>query len=314
MNTNRIVKLYKSTGNNDSDEHSWRCNLSRILQSHRSDSQGFMFSANVLSDLNVNENVELLMENNPPVFKIKNEAKQPVDEFVNNLNKKTSGIGKVAKTVGTVATAAYNGISVIANAGSDSTSSTWMPWMRGVDAWSGTSGGMNFEYTFNFSMGQYGLWNAKEEVVKPIINLIAPTIPQHLDAYSMSGPFPNALNLVANMIANADDVSLNNYFSDDTEDGFLKKIQNGFEGFGKLLEDLVLGSYKNFVYEVNFGNMTQFHKVMIENSSFSFGKEVDQDGYPTSGSVTLHFVAMIPLALTSSTTENMSARYGGTQW
>ena len=221
--------------------------------------------------------------------------------------------------------------------------------MTGVKAWDGSKGGFSFEYEFSFAMGQYGLWNAKEEVVKPILNLIAPALPRSMDNFSMSGPFPTAIQLLSQMVkgawTNIKDNAWNkikgflNNDSDskDASDAIDNELKGWFEGeslggwdkvskaindigggINGVLEDLsnalntvIQDSYRDYTYDVKFGNFVTFNNMIITNGETSFSNEVDQYGYPIAGTARLTFEGLVPLAMNYSREDLVAIKYGG---
>ncbi len=319
-NKNRIVSIYRSVSNTGSGNEDWRHNLSRLLNGgSRSSEQGQMFSSEQLSNLNVDNRVDLLMANKPPQFATNNDYSTPVKTFVDKVS--GGAVGDIANVI-SAGVQIFNSIRGVVtgeenNKPQTTTMDTWLPWVRNVKAWGGNVSGVAFDYTFDFAMGQYGLWNAKEEVFLPIVNLMAPTLPQHLNAAMMAGPIPTAINLISNIITNTTEdfkskkSNMKDFFGWSSEKGLMENLGSNLEGSGKLLESLVMNAYKGYVYEVKFGNVVHFHKVLFKNSKVEFSNEVDQYGFPVSGSVTLSFEGMIPMSLTSSTIDNMAARFGG---
>jgi len=209
-----------------------------------------------------------------------------------------------------------------------------MPWAQNTLAWNGTQN-FRVKMNFNFAMGQYGLWNAKDEVFLPILNLIAPTLPRYLNGAIMKGPYPDAIGLLKNLLENVlglvgdsinGTVEKNALYKDvkteldkfkgewDKSSGFGKVttlISQGTELLGAIVETLVLSSFEAFTYTVKWGNIITIQKAIIKDSSWSFSKEVDQYGFPIAGNVELEIESSIPLSMTSSSTRNMSVRFGG---
>ena len=217
--------------------------------------------------------------------------------------------------------------------------------MTGVKAWDGSQEGFKFEYEFSFAMGQYGLWNAKEEVVKPILNLIAPALPRSIDNFSMNGPFPTVIQLLSQMVKNVGEkllgsfgeltksnldtkikdagTELKNWFSSFEETpGVLDKVSKAINdiggGINDVLKDLsnalntvIQDSYRDYTYDVKFGNFVTFNNMIITNGETSFSNEVDQYGYPIAGTVRLTFEGLVPLAMNYSSTDLVAIKYGG---
>lgn len=319
-NSNRIIDISLRGGTgNDKD---WRYALSRLNPTSNS-----ILNTSLLNDCNVDGRVYLLMTSPPKTMKTVNRIKEPVQELLKGNSNTT--VGKIASAATTV----FNAVnaSVIDEGG---TASTWQPWMTGVKAWDGSKGGFSFDYEFSFAMGQYGLWNAKEEVVKPILNLIAPALPRSMDNFSMNGPFPTAMQLLSLLVQNflSDTYSKEGnsnflgYFENTVdrlktnikEDGIFKgvattavtEINDVLEDLSNILNDVIQESYKGYTYDVKFGNFVTFNNMIITNGETSFSNEVDQFGYPIAGSVKLTFEGLVPLALNYSDSSLVAIKYG----
>ena len=334
-NSNRIIDISLRGGTgNDKD---WRYALSRLNPTSNS-----ILNTSLLNDCNVDGRVYLLMTSPPKTMKTVNRIKEPVQELLKGNSNTT--VGKIASAATTV----FNAVnaSVIDEGG---TASTWQPWMTGVKAWDGSKGGFSFDYEFSFAMGQYGLWNAKEEVVKPILNLIAPALPRSMDNFSMNWPFPTAIQLLSQMVkgawdnikdkawnkiqgvlnkdsdlkdaSGAIDNELKGWFEGESLGG-LDKVSKAINdiggGINDVLEDLsnalnkvIQDSYRNYTYDVKFGNFVTFNNMIITNGETSFSNEVDQYGYPIAGTVKLTFEGLVPLAMNYSSTDLVAIKYGG---
>ena len=319
-NSNRIIDISLRGGTgNDKD---WRYALSRLNPTSNS-----ILNTSLLNDCNVDGRVYLLMTSPPKTMKTVNRIKEPVQELLKGNSNTT--VGKIASAATTV----FNAInaSVIDEGG---TASTWQPWMTGVKAWDGSKGGFSFDYEFSFAMGQYGLWNAKEEVVLPILNLIAPALPRSMSNFSMDGPFPTAMQLLSLLVQNflSDTYSKEGnsnflgYFENTVdrlktnikEDGIFKgvattavtEINDVLEDLSNILNDVIQESYKGYTYDVKFGNFVTFNNMIITNGETSFSNEVDQFGYPIAGSVKLTFEGLVPLALNYSDSSLVAIKYG----
>ena len=319
-NSNRIIDISLRGGTgNDKD---WRYALSRLNPTSNS-----ILNTSLLNDCNVDGRVYLLMTSPPKTMKTVNRIKEPVQELLKGNSNTT--VGKIASAATTVFDAIN--ASVIDEGG---TASTWQPWMTGVKAWDGSKGGFSFEYEFSFAMGQYGLWNAKEEVVLPILNLIAPALPRSMNNFSMDGPFPTAMQLLSLLVQNflSDTYSKEGnsnflgYFENTVdrlktnikEDGIFKgvattavtEINDVLEDLSNILNDVIQESYKGYTYDVKFGNFVTFNNMIITNGETSFSNEVDQFGYPIAGSVKLTFEGLVPLALNYSDSSLVAIKYG----
>ena len=341
-NTDRIITItYRGKTSYDTD---WRHSLQRITNVQ--ENQGYeSILDDVLQDSVVDKRIELLMTSPPKTMKTSNNIKQPVKELLKGGGNGSTIMGKVT----TFATAAYDTLNAVMTNGDGNTSPTWQPWMTSVKAWDGSKEGFSFEYEFSFAMGQYGLWNAKEEVVKPILNLIAPALPRSMNNFSMNGPFPTAIQLLSQMVKGAwtnikdnawnkikgflnndsDSKDASDAIDNDPNDWFKGESLGGWDkvskaindiggGINGVLEDLsnalntvIQDSYRDYTYDVKFGNFVTFNNMIITNGETSFSNEVDQYGYPIAGTVKLTFEGLVPLAMNYSSTDLVAIKYGG---
>ena len=345
-NENRLITI--EARNEKGDFRDWRHALERL--SSKNGETYSILDNNLLRDTVVDSRVCLLMSSPPKTMKTSNKFTTPVENLLKSGKSNSSGVvGKIAN----VLTMGYNASNALFFE-EGSTSATWQPWMTGVKAWDGSRGGFSFDYEFSFAMGQYGLWNAKEEVVKPILNLIAPALPRSLNNFSMNGPFPTAIQLLSLMVREGlgelgewagEGVSqLADYFrggnqtdtvanqeergslgndlysaasngdallffntlvegSTQTVNGVLTKLSN-------TLNNLIQEAYKNYTYDIKFGNFITFNNMIITNGETSFSNEVDQKGYPIAGTVKLSFEGLVPLAMTYANTDLVAIKYG----
>lgn len=343
VNQNRLIKLYRTNATVEDNDNSWRHCFSKIISDVDDDKGGGTYKIvninekQALESFNVDENIDLLMEELPE-FNSQNNYDTPIYNFLS----KFEALGGIVEGVAGAVNIVKHAIGEPDPEGENTTTtSSFSPWAKNIPAWDGAPN-FNFQLTFNFAMGQYGLWNARQEVFNPIINLLAPTLPQHLNGYSMSGPVPNTTGLLVNLINKGIDIGklgVSAYKSGDASklkdnkyvdmvynswndlsasvsqaEGVMGKVTTaltkGAETLGTFLEALTLMSYEDYTFTLKLGNIMNIQKVMIKDSTWSFGKEVDQYGWPTSGQVKLKFETAIPLSLTSSGEHNMSVRFG----
>lgn len=256
----------------------WRHQLSSLLK----DANGDLVAGNSsdLTDLNVPEAVELLMEEKTPSLSFAYETEFPIEQTLNAIIPKNS---KVAAAVELLTAAADLGSTFIngANKEENSVPSVFNPWTKSMPAWNQELKNVKFSYTFNFRMGQYGLWNAKKEVFLPIINLIAPVLPRKISAFFSEGPIPGKVALLSDSIIGA--------------------LRAGFdERGGEALAVNLIGAVKKFTYNISFGNTVKFENCLINGAKPSFSSDTDEEGYPVAGSVELNFTTIAPYGLVSA--------------
>lgn len=322
-NNNRKIQLYLAS-ENDTSNASWRHNFTRILEAQRKENNSEKFSQLFNSfdnNMNASDSIDLLMLSAPKTPATNNAFDKPVDKFLSTLSS--------INVIGAISSIAEQGINVLSvyndiGGGKESinrTARVFQPWTKNVKAWSGSQGGITFEHEFKFNLGQYGLWNAKEEVVKPILNLVAPAFPQYLNNMSMAGPFPGVAELLYRLVENTDSSNIADTISDIGESfssigadntettGTFDKIKNAARDIAgsidaslarisDFLATVITGAFKQFTYNLEFGNIVKFKNMIITQAKTSFSNEVDQNGFPISGSATLTFEGLVPQALT----------------
>ena len=99
-------------------------------------------------------------------------------------------------------------------------------WWKNLKGWTGTDP-ISIQLTFDFAMGQYGLWNAKKEVVLPMLNLIAMFCPSLIADGSMIGPTATPTGMLYSIIG--------------------EKVAEAFEGVEDIVTKKDTGTVTNFV-------------------------------------------------------------------
>ena len=220
-------------------------------------------------------------------------------------------------------------------------------WWKNLKGWTGTDP-ISIQLTFDFTMGQYGLWNAKKEVVIPMLNLIAMFCPSLIADGSMIGPtatptgmlysvISDAVTPVAeqieDLIVNKDTSTVTNLaesamswvkdtFNSGAETGD-NKITSALNGVASLLGGLtaaaastvsekLLAVLKDSTYNVQIGNFMSISNCIctgINNTSFS--NKVDESGYPIAGSISLVLQGVIPPTFSGTRADLVTLRFGG---
>lgn len=334
FNKNKTVKLTPvGTRSDEYGESTWRSNLYFLLKgalatgAQDAEKLSLINSSLKSSNLNVKGEVELLMENKAPALEASVEVKEGFSDLMTQVENTFSKLGTFNKALSTgldIYTRVASLVEGLDNSNT-ATSNTFNPWALKAPTWddSKIDSVKEFSYTFKFRMGQYGLWNAKDEVVLPILNLIAPVLPQKLGSTFTSGPFPDVLNLLGKALGSSISAlgdymennqtlqNFNNIWS--SNNGVISKITStlstGVDVLGNLLTAIVLSGYKNYSYKLEFGNFCTFSQVIYKKASWSFSQEVDQFGYPIAGDVTITFKSLVPVALSSTSTVSKSLVY-----
>lgn len=277
LNSNKIVTL---TSNYNGSDLSWRNQLSNLLGLNNIENNHIVGG----SDLDVDENVHLLIEDKLPAFNFRYGKAYPINETIEAVNSlipdKWKNIAKGVMAVTEVASAVADD-AVGANAGAPGTTSVFNPWTKSMPAWDQKLEPLKFTYTFNFKIGQSGLWNAKQEVFLPIVNLMAPVLPRSVNSWMSAGPIPGRTELLT--------------------DSIIGIFRGGFnQQMGDLLAGGLTAAIRSFTYDVQFGNTVRIYNCLIDSAKPAFSGDTDEAGYPVAGSIELGFSTTAPYALSSS--------------
>ena len=118
------------------------------------------------------------------------------------------------------------------------------PWWTSVPALdSGAVKRPTFSLSFDFAMGQFGLWDATKEVVKPILNLCAPVLLRELTDFTYKPPFPSAAMLTKDALD-----AILTASKDETRDGVISTLT---------------GIYDAYTYTVQFGSFATYSRMLL---------------------------------------------------
>ena len=149
---------------------------------------------------NVDPEVQLIASQDWRLNSIGNEYKGVTES--DNLVTKFLSMNKVGKALSGFEDI-LNGVA-IASAATGSNKSLYnystQTWWKNLKGWTG-SDPVSVQFTFDFALGQYGLWNAKKEVVIPMLNLIAMFCPSLIADGSMIGPTATPTGMLYSVIA-----------------------------------------------------------------------------------------------------------------
>lgn len=334
-NENKEVKItsVKKASDTTYEDRTWRNNLSSIIKAVETSSS---FLPGTTDNLDVKEEIYLCLEEVPSQsFKVKTNKgfSSLVSSFTGGKYGKTEsteskGMSLVDKiNIGGAAWSAIKGMF-----GSEGSSSTFNPWSLYSPTWDESSTETySFKQTFHFKMGQYRLWNAKEEVVKPLLNLIAPVMNQQVGSFFTKGPFPSCWDLLGKCLTENKDNIVSRNWDEYVDSGSIKKIEstwsNGLENFipkllsnaeevvdilGGVLQAIILAGYKQYLYTVKIGSFMTFNKVFYEDAEVHWSSETDQFGFPIAGSATISFRSILPPAVSTMNKNTLFATFDTT--
>lgn len=220
-------------------------------------------------------------------------------------------------------------------------------WWKNLEGWTG-SDPVSFQFTFDFALGQYGLWNAKKEVVIPMLNLIAMFCPSLIADGSMIGPTATPTGMLYSVIAGTlmpvvdqlegvisskDTKAITNLAKSamswvgDTYDSGAGEGDNEFtsavngiasvlggltsEAVG-LISNKLLTVLKDSTYNIQIGNFMSISNCICTGiNSIAFSNKVDENGYPISGSLNLVLRGVIPPTFSGTRQDLVTLRFGG---
>lgn len=176
-------------------------NLSPINGDYTSFLSGKAGSAGVSAlgeTFNVDPEVELVANHDWRLSTIKNDYEGVLDSN-KVLSKFLSGDSGIVSGIKHM----FDGAAIAASAtGSNKSLYNYstQTWWKNLKGWTGTDP-ISIQLTFDFAMGQYGLWNAKKEVVLPMLNLIAMFCPALIADGSMIGPTATPSGMLYSVIS-----------------------------------------------------------------------------------------------------------------
>lgn len=266
MNKQRIVNIRSSNGFSPGDP--WRDGAAALV--------GNTLLTDI-DDLTVPEKVELVLSEPNFGVVVDNKYDVPFEEIL----KKVTGSSRtqLATRAAEIGLASYKGESTKFN-----------PWFKGLKTWNGTEVTIP-ALTFEFAMGQFGLWNAKSEVFAPILGLLALGLPERQNVLTADGSFISTASLISMYIENSAGF-ISNYVAGNTDgEGLLGNIST-------ILRE-TLSETKTRYYHVDVGASFTLQYCIIQGVTVRLSSEVDQYGYPIKGTATISLVGTLPPAVDS---------------
>ncbi len=301
-NPNKIITLYHN-GTENKDAASWRNNLNRIMHHDEINAYNPVVGGDP-GKWTVNSNVDLLIPDRIPSLATGSNDNFDSKAIEGLLKKFSSSLEKAAGLLlpGPLSLLSNtNAFLTMVNAfksmnSSEDSGYMFDPWWTRIPTYTKTPSPLEFTCQFNFSLGQYGMWNALEEVVKPILNLAAPSMVRLIDGAGFYTPFPTIEKLALNMLGS----SVKDLFS----------IDNNLDQDDVATTSKAMDVLKPSTYNIKFGNVLYFPNVIMKVAEdIKLSSEVDQHGYPVQGSITLLFSCLTPLTLTAVRPDLMATRF-----
>lgn len=220
-------------------------------------------------------------------------------------------------------------------------------WWKNLEGWTG-SDPISIQLTFDFAIGQYGLWNAKKEVVIPMLNLIAMFCPTLIADGSMIGPTATPTGMLYSAIADtiapvaeelesiitSKDAEAATNFAESAMSWIGDTFKSGASGGGNKFTEVtngiasllggitseavgqisnkLLAVLKDSTYNIQIGNFMSISNCICTGiNSIVFSNKVDENGYPISGSLSLSLKGVIPPTFSGTRQDLVTLRFGG---
>jgi len=125
------------------------------------------------------------------------ESGKPYDPIL-----KVFGIATKLKSVANVAKVVKGAVSVAQNVSeADGGGISWIPWIQNINSFKDAKP-FTVNLSFEFHMGEFGLWDAEEEVVKPVLNLMAIFIPKGITGMNIIPHLQTNIQVLFSFIKN----------------------------------------------------------------------------------------------------------------
>lgn len=258
MNKNRVVNIVR-VGMPSSNWRNWMNDSFRTISG--------------INQMQISSEVDLVLAQEAFQYTLASKADAPLQSFLEQVGQKgvTGALLKLGESI---------------DAATGGSAATFNPWFKYVKAWRNMEP-VQLPLNFEFKMGQFGLWDAKQEVVLPILSLLLPVLPRRLDAIEMEGPFQSATTLLALI---------------------LKGTVFNLAGEGDISDAIsrsVLGEVDKSTYRVSVGKQLLLDRAYCVSANVSLSTNVDQFGLPISGTIQLAYEGVMPPAIDNSVARSL---------
>lgn len=171
----------------------------------------------------------------------------------------------------------------------------WNPWFTEIKAWKGTEV-KSIKLSFDFKLGQYGLWNARREVVLPALALVVPALPLMQHSAFAVGPFPATVALIGQFASR-----LLSELGGDAGESF---------SVGSSLTSALYDAVSASVYHVSVGNVFSLMHAVPSEVSFDLATDLDTEGFPVAAKVSVVYQGIVPPALNYGENVPIGLRFG----
>ena len=258
MNKNRVVNIVR-VGMPSSNWRNWMNDSFRTISG--------------ITHMQISSEVDLVLAQETFQYTLASKADAPMQGLLEQVGQK--GASGALLMMGEAINAATSGASA-----------TFNPWFKYVKAWQNMEP-VQLPLNFEFKMGQFGLWDAKQEVVLPILSLLLPVLPKKLNSIAMEGPFQSVATLLALV---------------------LKGTVFNLAGEGDLSDAIsrsVLGEVDKSTYRVSIGKQLLLDRAYCVSANVSLSTNVDQFGLPISGTIQLAYEGAMPPAINNSVARSL---------
>jgi|LSQX01.3.fsa_nt_gb hypothetical protein len=309
MNSHRIVRIRRAETGDSGDP--WRQGAQDLV--NKTLLSGSNLTAN---DLRIPEEVELVLSSNEFSLTASSTFSEPLKDISKAATNFLSGTaGTLFGNYSTQAFATREALEkvsqALAGAGNIYSAAESLrtnknlkinPWYENIKTWEGSQVTLP-PLTFEFAMGQFGLWNAKKEVFAPVLGLLSLGLPTEQRIITADGAFITTSALMGKYIKSAGEAFKGNLFN---EDGSLSG--NYFSNVSAVLNNTIHEKNSRY-YHVSIGDATTLQYCVVTSVAVVISTEVDQHGYPIKAVATLTLQGTVPPAVQSTQALN-GLRFG----
>ena len=294
-----ICEIYLGSANDQTGLINWRDYSSRLLRTNQTSVKDDVF----------------LIYDQPLTLSVKNKYTGVGDAGIGRLLKAGGKMGAIAKKAGSAIGQSLASIST----GSGIQSDIAITPGRFLDAqFYEKTEPLQFNSTFKFRFGQYGLWNAEEEVFKPALAFLMMSTPTLLGSGgAIETPGPTQLGLITSYIKGLG-TEIAEGFKDDPST-ILGRLAANTGGAAAKHITVILGqtttenkklisgrspdknntelgnnSQSAFNNKLNIENLFSFRPCILESCTVVFSQEKTDAGYPISAEVKLSMKTQFP--------------------
>ena len=277
----------------------------RLSVARSSDTFRTLLSNKGIENMNVDPSVMLYADQGFDIA-MKNEPGNPFKII-------TDAFGRLKKLTGVAGMAMKMLTSGAALASTSDRGTSWIPWMNNVQSFK-DSGPITLIVTFKFQMGEFGLWDGREEVFLPIMNLMSMFLPAGIDGINIMPHIRTSTQLlwdsigeVAGDLSSLGSSAFNLKSTETAQKGInveniTRDLTDLFSSLSTKMGTVVVNSINerddNLINISYAGGKFRYRKMQPVNCHIEFSnKEYDDNGFPAIGKIQMTFQSFQPATL-----------------